>query len=229
MPPIPPSVIGTSSPILADWYTHSQLNVLFDAHGFPGDAPEGNKVEKCRVWLRRGNAELEDALTCFANLIAEMMDTEWEPPRQTVWDTSDVQPTPDPREKLSASLAKEGLTYARGGYIHGAHLRGPTKSLGDRLKLNGMQAVETEFDRAYKSVTFDPPAALTAACAILEAVCKNYIENVWRCPANKFSAACGRQSHNILDYRQRRLAMTTSSKYSADYTQFRRCGGFAHP
>jgi hypothetical protein len=177
MPPIPPSVIGTSSPILADWYTHSQLNVLFDAHGFPGDAPEGNKVEKCRVWLRRGNAELEDALTCFANLIAEMMDTEWEPPRQTVWDTSDVQPTPDPREKLSASLAKEGLTYARGGYIHGAHLRGPTKSLGDRLKLNGMQAVETEFDRAYKSVTFDPPAALTAACAILEAVCKNYIED----------------------------------------------------
>ena len=177
MPPIPPSVIGTASPILADWYTHSQLNVLFDAYGFPGDAPEGNKVEKCRVWLRRGNAQLADALTSFANLIAEMMDTDWIPPEKVAWDTSEVQPAPDPREKLTASLAKEGLTYARGGYIHGAHLGGPTKSLGDRLKLTSLQAVETEFDRAYKSVTSDPPAALTAACAILEAVCKNYIED----------------------------------------------------
>ena len=48
--------------------------------------------------------------------------------------------------------------------------------MGDRLKTNSIQAVETEFDRAYKSIEADPPAAVTAACAILEAVCKHYLE-----------------------------------------------------
>ena len=60
-------MIGTAAPILADWYTHAQLNALFDSHGFPGDAPDGNKIEKCRLWLRHGNKELPDALTNFAN------------------------------------------------------------------------------------------------------------------------------------------------------------------
>jgi hypothetical protein len=65
MAQIPPSVIGTAAPILADWYTHTQLNALFDSHGFPGDAPDGNKVEKCRLWLRQRNKELPDPLTNF--------------------------------------------------------------------------------------------------------------------------------------------------------------------
>jgi hypothetical protein len=176
MPQIPPSIIGTAAPILADWYTHSQLNALFDAHGFPGDAPLENKVEKCRLWLRNGNKTLPDALSNFAQLIAEMMDSEWSPPVAYAWETPPAAPTADPRDKLTASLAKDGLSYARGGYIHGAHLTGPSKSLGDRLKLNSIQEVETEFDRAYKSIEADPPAALTAACAILEAVCKYYID-----------------------------------------------------
>jgi hypothetical protein len=90
MAPIPPSVIGTAAPILADWYTHAQLNALFDSHGFPGDAPDGNKVEKCRLWLRHGNKELPDALTNFGHLIAEMMDSERVPPYRPPWDTSIV-------------------------------------------------------------------------------------------------------------------------------------------
>jgi hypothetical protein len=176
MAQIPPSVIGTAAPILADWYTHTQLNALFDSHGFPGDAPDGNKIEKCRLWLRHGNKELPDALTNFANLIAEMMDAEIVPPYRAAWDTSEIKEVPDPRERLSAALAKEGLSYGRGGYIHGAGLTGPSKSLGDRLKANSIQAIEAEFDRAYKSIEADPPAAVTAACAILEAVCKHYLE-----------------------------------------------------
>jgi hypothetical protein len=130
MAQIPPSVIGTAAPILADWYTHTQLNALFDSHGFPGDAPDGNKVEKCRLWLRQGNKELPDPLTNFANLIAEMMDAEIVPPYRPAWDTSEVKEVPDPRERLLAALAKEGLSYGRGGYIHGANLTGPSKSLG---------------------------------------------------------------------------------------------------
>jgi hypothetical protein len=81
MTTIPPSIIGT--PILADAYTHAQLNALFMSAGFPGDAPEGNKIEKCRNWLRRGNSESKDPLAMFGLLIAEFMDSE-----NTAWGTS---------------------------------------------------------------------------------------------------------------------------------------------
>jgi hypothetical protein len=60
MTPIPPSIIGAANFILAEPYTHAELNALFMSFGFPGDAPEGNKIEKCRNWLRRANAESED-------------------------------------------------------------------------------------------------------------------------------------------------------------------------
>lgn len=36
--------------------------------------------------------------------------------------------------------------------------------------------MEIEYQRAYSQVESDPPAALTAACAILETVCKTYLE-----------------------------------------------------
>jgi hypothetical protein len=71
MAPIPPSIIGVVSPILAEKYTHAQLNSVFMAMGFPGDPPEGNKIEKCRNWLRRANAQSNDPLRLFASLIAE--------------------------------------------------------------------------------------------------------------------------------------------------------------
>jgi hypothetical protein len=175
MTQIPPSVIGASAPVLADWYTHSQLNSLFPYHGFPGDPPAGNKIEKCRLWLREGNTRLSNALTNFGQLIAEMMDTEWSSQQVYPWSTNETAP-PDPREKIIESLAKENLSYARGGYIHGAHVSGPSKSLDELLKNNNYQTIKLEFDRAYKTVESDPPGALTAACAILEAVCKHYIE-----------------------------------------------------
>lgn len=115
MTAIPPSIIGTASPILADAYTHAQLNALFMSVDFPGDPPEGNKIEKCRNWLRRANAECVDPLKLFASLIAEFMDSE-----NTLWGTS--TDGLDNRDRIQAVLAKEGLSYSRGGHIHGASL-----------------------------------------------------------------------------------------------------------
>ncbi len=166
---LPPSIIGTVSPMLADAYTHAQLNALFMSAGYPGDAPEGNKIEKCRNWLRRANNESDDALTMFGRLIAEFMDSE-----NTLWGTG--SDGVDNRERIRAALAREGLSYSRGGYIHGASLSGPSKSLVERIKAEGVQAIEIEYDRAYKSIEGDPAAAVTAACAILESVCKTYLE-----------------------------------------------------
>jgi hypothetical protein len=166
---IPPSIIGTASPILADAYTHSQLNTRFMSAGFPGEPPEGNKIDKCRNWLARANAESPDPLTIFGTLIAEFMDTE--PTPQMLVQNNGT----DPRERIRTALAKEGLSYNRGGYIHGASLSGPSRSLAERIKSEGIQAIQIEYDRAYKSIESDPGAALTAACAILESVCKYYL------------------------------------------------------
>ena len=64
MTQIPPSIIGTIAPILDAQYTHSQLNALFMHAGFPGDSPDGNKTQKCLMWLRRGNAECAPIIMC---------------------------------------------------------------------------------------------------------------------------------------------------------------------
>jgi abortive infection Abi-like protein len=176
MPLIPPAVIGTVSPILANAYTHAQLNALFMSMGFPDDVPEGNKIEKCRVWLRNGNKTLAEPLEAFGRLIAEMMDVEHPPMSDYPWNDPNAEPLPDPRDQIRAMLAKEGLSYQRGGFILGAILTGPSKSLADRIKADGVQTIEIEYERAYKTLESDPAAAVTAACAILESVCKCYLE-----------------------------------------------------
>jgi hypothetical protein len=170
MTAIPPSIIGTVSPILADAYTHAQLNALFMAARFPGDAPEGNKIEKCRNWLRRANSECDDPLRMFGVLIAEFMDAD-----PTPW-ILERNSGVDQRERITAALSREGLSYNRGGYVHGASLSGPSRSLAERIKSDGIQAIEIEYDRAYRSIESDPGAAVTAACAILESVCKCCLE-----------------------------------------------------
>jgi hypothetical protein len=107
MTAIPPSIIGTVSPILADAYTHPRLNAL--AARFPGDAPEGNKIEKCRNWLRRANSECDDPLRMFGVLIAEFMDAD-----PTPW-ILERNSGVDRRERITAALSREGLSYNRGG------------------------------------------------------------------------------------------------------------------
>jgi hypothetical protein len=102
----------------------------------------------------------------FGALIAEFMDAEVSP---WVMDRSSGE---DLRDRIAAALAREGMSYSRGGYIHGAALSGPSRSLAERIKSDGIKAIEIEYNRAYKSIESDPGAAVTAACAILESVCK---------------------------------------------------------
>ena len=173
-PRIPPSVIGVAATILADAYTHSQLNALFLSAGFPGDPPPGNKVDKCIGWLRQANNEFADPLVRFGRLIAEFMDQ----PPPTSWFEPEQEPDESwtrPRETIRRALAEEGLSYQRGGAILGSALTGPSRSLQERLAEEGIPAIEREYQRAYENVERDPGAAVTAGCAILEAVCKSYL------------------------------------------------------
>jgi hypothetical protein len=171
MAQIPPSLIGTTGPILDVHYTHAELNSLFMQAGFPGDPPEGNKTHKCLSWMRRANVECADPLRMYGGLIAELMDGE-----PTAWMQEQYVKEGDARDKIRNVMAKEQLTYQRGGYIIGAQLKGPSKSLSELVKGDGLSAVEVEYQRAYTTIGSDPGAAVTAASAILEAVCKHYLE-----------------------------------------------------
>lgn len=178
MTKIPPSIIGVAAPILAEQYSHSQLDALFMACGFPGDPPGGNKVDKCRIWLRSSNNELADPLEKFGRLIAELMDAESKIISSASWITpqGSEREKEEPQEKIKAALAREGMSYQRGGIILGAALSGPSRSLAEYLQKDGILAVEREYARAYSQIESDPHAAVTAGCAILESICKVYLE-----------------------------------------------------
>ena len=170
---IPHGLLGVAARVLSGWYTHSQLDSLFYTANFPGDPPAGNKVDKCLNWMRIANQLSDDPLKLFGNLIAEFMETD---PSATAWWINEETKSPDPREPLLKALASNGLHYDKGGRIVGASVSVPTRSLGQRLAEEGIEALDIEYQRSYNSVQTDPPSAVTAACAILESLFKTYLE-----------------------------------------------------
>jgi hypothetical protein len=81
------------------------------------------------------------------------------------------------RQRVRDVLAKAGLTYHYGGRIVGGQLGGPTRSLTIILQSRDLLALEVELQRALAAVEVDPGAAVTAACATIESLCKIYIED----------------------------------------------------
>ena len=166
---IPSSLIGLLGPILGDSYTHTDLDSLFMYAGATGDPPEGNKTRKVQVWLRKTNTEHDEPLRVLGTVLSDVLDV---PHR--------MDPPPDewtaPRNRIRELLQQEGLTYQHGGRIYGSSLSEPSRTLEDEIRRRNIPAVEREFSRAYDFIEIDPPAAVTAACAILESVCKTYIE-----------------------------------------------------
>jgi hypothetical protein len=166
MQKIPPAIIGCVGPILARRHTHDDLDSLFMRAGFPGYPPSGvSKQSKALDWLRRGNAELAEPLVHLGRLVAELLDTE----------PGEFDRAED-RSDVVRALQAEGLSYQRGGTIFGASLHGPSRTLAELLRATPFATIELEYERALKTVESDPGAAVTAACAILESVCKLYIE-----------------------------------------------------
>jgi hypothetical protein len=51
----------------------------------------------------------------------------------------------------------------------------PAQSLEEIIRDRDLPSIHIEFRRALANVEADPPAAITAACAILESLCKVYI------------------------------------------------------
>lgn len=166
---IPNSVIGAVSSVLAEYYySHSTLNSLFMESGAPGGVPEGNCETKCSSWLRRCNDDpAVDPLQVLGQIIQKFMDLEPNDWKQKIGPG---------QERIRASLAKNQLAYQMNGFITLAGASPAAKSLADYFKAGDFSSIETEFQRAISHVDRDPHAAITAASAIIEALCKTYIE-----------------------------------------------------
>jgi hypothetical protein len=159
------------------YYSHRVLETLFAEHGAPGEPPEGNCAEKCQRWLKRCNEDPSaDPLAVLGGVLEHFMDYELTEDLATDLATMPADWVAQ-REQVRRALGKAGLQYQYGGRIIGPGTGGATRTLGDILRQRDLGALETEFQRALQTVQSDPPAALTAACAVVEALCKTYIED----------------------------------------------------
>ena len=153
--------------LAAHYYSHRRLETIFAEAGAPGDPPIGNCRDKCSLWLKRADADASvDAFAILGGVLSDYMD--YDQPNDAM---------KAGRKRIEDVLRKNGLAYQEGGKIFGATVGAPSRSLNTIVRARDLQAIQVEFDRAVASVESDPPAALTAACAILESLCKVYIED----------------------------------------------------
>ena len=168
---LPTPVIAIVAEELAEHFTHAKIDVVFAGCGAPGEPPVGNKVVKCGAWLRTANADSQvDKSALLGGILQEVMEVDptWEPAMEIIAKR---------RERIGKVLAKHGLQYRDGGQILGATTGAPTKSLETTLRARDLVTVEQEFQRSLHSVEADPAASVTAASAIVEALCKVYIHD----------------------------------------------------
>jgi hypothetical protein len=152
------------------YYSHSDLNDLFGESGAKGDPPPGNCSKKVRNWLLLLSEDPRaDALGIMGKILQDFMEVD------NAWKNQEGQQTTG-RKRITDIMAQYGLSYQRGGRIAGSDVASPTRSLETQLRNRDMKALNAEFNRAIENIEKDPPASLTAACAILESLCRIYID-----------------------------------------------------
>lgn len=172
---IPSSVIGAvSSVIAAHYYSHSTLNNLFMESGAPGEPPEGNCEAKCNLWLKRCNEDPgTNALEVLGRVIQSYMDQD---PDMHSWGRHPS--VIDGQKRIRDSLTRNQLSYGLNGHVTLAGVGLASKTLADYFKTGDFASIEAEFKRAVDQIENDPHSAITAACAIVEAFCKTFIETM---------------------------------------------------
>ena len=92
------------------------------------------------------------------------------------------------RDDKASSKCSEDLAYPITQAVSFLVLRARfPKSLKQILKDRDLAGVDKEFERALANIDKDPPAAITAACSILESLFKVYIKDNkdTECPATR--------------------------------------------
>lgn len=170
---IPTPVIAVVGEVIGNYYySHDRLNTLFLESGAPGEPPEGNCVRKCQWWLKRCNSDPHvDAFSVLGKILEDFMEIEIEGIGY------DQEIRSKGQERVKRILAKYSLSYHQGGQILGGSAGIPSKSLKEMLEGRDFISIDAEFQRAIKSVESDSATGITAACSIIESLCKVYIED----------------------------------------------------
>ncbi len=173
-PQIPKPLSAFLATVFAQRNTHGTIDTKFQMYGAPGDPPVGNKEQKCLQWIDRAALDPTcDALALVGGLLHDIMEPE-------MWGAYASVTEFDTKLKASieTQLGRHGFAYMVGGTVTRGGMTGsPTKTLQDVLRQGDFPGVDAEFKRAIDSVEGDPAAALTASCAILEALFKIIIND----------------------------------------------------
>jgi hypothetical protein len=138
----------------------------------PGDPPPGSKHTKALEWLRRINKDesVADPLAVIGRLIEGYLEAPLD--EENSWDEFKIKRN----NRILKVLAQADLQYIKGGKLVGS-LAAPSRTLQEIIRGRDLTAINHEFDRAYENVEKEPREAVSAACNILESVCKTYIED----------------------------------------------------
>jgi hypothetical protein len=189
------------------YYSHRQLNNLFWECGAPGDPPVGNCCEKVRQWLLRTDDDpTTDGFSLLGKILEDYM--ERDDPSGVSLDSQQKG-----RQRIKDAFARYGLSYHQGGRILGANVGPPAHSLEDILRKGNFVEINVEFDRAIANIETNPRDSITAACTILESLCKVYIEDEGLEPPSKQTVK------PLWGVVQRHLHLDPSSLQDKDLTQ----------
>lgn len=162
---IPRRVIAVVAKSLSVYGTHTTIDRWLQLAEVPEDAAPGdNKEQKVRNALDACNLHQSDrALVALGIVLNDVMEDH----------TEHAGPF---KENISLVLSQNGLRYATGGTIVGHQIAPTVVTLESLIRARNWASLEKEYQRAFESIKTDPPQAVTAACAILESLCKIYIE-----------------------------------------------------
>jgi hypothetical protein len=105
---IPVPVIAVVSEVMANLYTHNQIDRFMNAAGIELPAPPtGNKQIKVRAWLKYANETLWDPMGALGTAIVELMEV-----YPAGWPNQVLTPY---MTRVNNALNEYGFIYLRGG------------------------------------------------------------------------------------------------------------------
>lgn len=178
---LPVAVCAVVNEILSG--SHATLDELFRRAGAPGDPPAFSHATKWKNWLlRAGQDPNTDALQVLGKVLEEFMEVEpavdqgeiisWLgsdfPSARSLWQAK--------KQRLENVLRKYGFRYVKGGRIVQTDVAPASEALAQAIREHDFDTIEVEFRRAVDTVNDDPGTAITAGCALLEALYKAFLE-----------------------------------------------------
>lgn len=175
--PVPLPIIAAVSDVLGNRFSAEELDALFIYAGIRIAPPQEFHEKRCKAWLVScNNSNKINAISTLGSILEVFMEKELQEP-ESDYDQYFHNEIVRQRNYLSKALSNHGLTYMPGGRIIKTDGSLPTKTLEQMLRGRDFPSVEQEFQRAMDNAATDPATAITAACAIIEALCKAYIHD----------------------------------------------------